>query len=372
MVELINNTIAIGVADCGNDKVCCKKDKNLKTISTPCGSRNVMGLGQYQTNVEQENDASIAKLAEFPWIVSIELSQKKICTGSLINEKIVMTSANCVIGKKSDSLQVRTGSWKSSSDVGLQTEELRDVSRIIFLDENVNHFSSNIALLILGIPVETNMFVNSVCLSKSIDNLQMNDCLAVGWGRGQHASDNLIYETNIKILDCEDLANTMQIPDKSKCARILGKFEIGSAVMCRINNTESNYQQVGIMSHENSQQSNHAILIDEIEFQRIIDQKFAELEIDDESFTFSHLSSRWFSWNDAKEAWNDIISFFGEQVTYIYNKVRGTKSHKNVNNGARRPATTRKMQYQTPRMTTKTITPIITTTSATDDDEYID
>lgn len=335
MVEFINDTLVVEGNLCGGSRVCCKKDKNLKTMVPPCGLRNVMGLGRYGMNLgKSESEEKFAELAEFPWVVSIEYNEGKICSGSLINEKVVMTSANCVSGKKTDSMRVRAGSWKNSVSVGLQTDQLRDVARIIYHDENVNHFQPNIALLVLENPVEMNMFVGTACLSQSTETLVMDECLAVGWESGQPASNELMFETKIKLLPCEGFfGKNVIIPEKSKCAVIKKQFEMGSAVMCRINNTESNYQQIGIVQH-NPRRATHVILIDVNEFKNEIDKKFAALEIDDDSYTFSYLSSRgFFSFFKSMKTFFDRYTEDSEYREQLHGHVSSTisKAYKFVN-----------------------------------------
>lgn len=297
MVRVINNTLVVEGNTCGEGHVCCKKDENLKSIKAPCGFRNELGLGVYGTNVGKlENQEKFAELAEFPWIVSIEKGGDKICTGSLINEKVVMTSANCFMNKKiSDSMQVRVGAWKNSAKIGIQTENLHEISQIIYHDENVNRYQPNIAYLLLATPVDMNMFVGTVCLSPSLENLAMDDCLAVGWKSGQSTSEELSIEENLQLQPCEDLMDPIKtmIPEQAKCARSVKNLEKGSAVVCRINSTESNYQQVGIVLHDPLQTS-HIILVDVSKFAIGISEIFQSWGIANESFTFSHINSRGF------------------------------------------------------------------------------
>lgn len=254
-----------------------------------------MGLGQYEPVMDHLNVSETAKMAEFPWLVSIEVNQKKICTGSLINENVVMTSAGCVIARNAETVKVRAGSWKSSAKVGLQTEELRNVARIISLDETVNRFRPSIALIILEKPIEINMFVAATCLTDLIENLEMNDCLAVGWKSGKSALDDLMVESKIELLSCAELMADVNVmlPGRSKCANMKQNLEIGSVLMCRVNGTEMTYQQVGIVDQAMSG-SSVAFLTDVTQFKKQIDEKFTELALDNDSYTFSFLRSRSF------------------------------------------------------------------------------
>lgn len=129
----------------------------------------------------------------------------------------------------------------------------------------------------------------------------------MGWKFNQSAVDELIYERKVALDSCEKLSK-VKIPEKFRCAEINGKFDIGSAVMCRVNNTEMSYQQVGIVNR-NLHGKSLAILIDVTEFKHQIDEEFKELKINTESYTFSLLNSRGFFTEIGKYLDAKILSY---------------------------------------------------------------
>lgn len=268
-------------------------------VPQSCGQRNILGLGLYASTRDNFNISEKAKLAEFPWLVAIEVEQKKICSGSLINEKVIITSAECVVARKAESLQVRAGSWKSSAKVGLQTEEVCNVTRIISLDDTVNRFRPSVALIILEKPIGINMFVAATCLKSSMKKLDMNDCLAVGWNSGESAIDDLMVESKIELLSCAKpiQEDNVTLPERTQCANITQKFEMGSAVMCRVDETEMTYLQVGILGYAVSG-SSVVFVTNVTEFIEKIDEQFTELALNEATYRLSLLDSRITTQND--------------------------------------------------------------------------
>ena len=74
--------------------------QSVRSLSS-CGARQINGVG-FKSTSEDEN----ALFGEFPWMVAIfakvlrngEQIVEFKCGGSLINEKVVLTAAHCVVG----------------------------------------------------------------------------------------------------------------------------------------------------------------------------------------------------------------------------------------------------------------------------------
>lgn len=245
-------------------------------------------------------------MAEFPWLVSVEDATGKICTGSLIDKNVVITSAGCVVGRNENQLKVRLGSWKSSSSVGLETEQIHEVSKVLFYTQPVNKFNPNIALLLLKTPATTDMFINTVCLTGTTENVNTTRCVVAGWEKGKSASDDFNVQ-NMKIEKCEN-GNGLFVPEKSSCGEIDSRFEDGSAVMCPIASDDEIYQQMGILISNRHGKSSATLFADLTEFKDWIDSELKISDITDEAYTYSRLNSRF--WGKLRSILNALFNHF--------------------------------------------------------------
>lgn len=230
--EIVNGQVVYGKSSCGYGMVCCGDDMNYK-IQSPlmCGFQNTYGAGFYG-----EAQGNNVQFAEYPWMASIEEGYSKICSGSVIAENVVITSASCVNGKNKDSLKVRLGSWTtSSSRMKPQTEEIRGVDKII-----IDQDQYGLALIVLKTSVNLNMYISPVCLPPADENFTGHTCKVVGWENGN------LKKTDVRIQACIDGND-----DKTFCAQTYENIESGASLICKIvtgENSEeyTSFQQFGI------------------------------------------------------------------------------------------------------------------------------
>lgn len=233
---------------CGNNRLCCPNEFNLKTVNpSNCGLRHTAGLANFGNA-----PSGTAQFAEFPSIASISDRNGRMCTGSLVDSRAVVTLKSCVYGLDNNSLRVRAGSWKISPQLGLRTEQVRRVSKVVFN----NQPDGAIALLVLDSDFELNMYVGPVCLASSLDNLNTTGCIVAGW-RDQDSFTSNIMVQDVRLSDCP--ANA---PLRRCATPNVQNIGAGSALMCRINHGDySHYQQVGLqLSSQGATTSSYADL----------------------------------------------------------------------------------------------------------------
>ena len=126
---------------------------------------------------------------EFPWTAALVPTgrEKPVCGGALLNDRYVLTAANCVWFVQSPAeVQVILGKHNISGSSG---DELRlDVSQIIIHPLFTNYVGSDdIALLkldrVLSLPIGGNL-IAPICLPHR-DIYQNSEVLLAGWGSEQ-------------------------------------------------------------------------------------------------------------------------------------------------------------------------------------------
>uniref|UniRef100_A0A8C3X9J7 Serine protease 51 n=1 Tax=Catagonus wagneri TaxID=51154 RepID=A0A8C3X9J7_9CETA len=104
---------------------------------------------------------------EFPWQVSIQISQKHLCGGSIIHRWWVLTAAHCFPRTLLDitlgNVTVVMGSRKFN-DVHLERKQVQKI--IIHKDYKPSHLDSDLSLLLLATPVQFTNLKMPICLQK--------------------------------------------------------------------------------------------------------------------------------------------------------------------------------------------------------------
>lgn len=289
MIEAAEDTdTLIKRESCGNNKVCCPKDFNMKKMKPiGCGTRFKTGLADFNAAITGQ-----AQFAEFASIASVYDGTNKLCTGSLIDSRAVITSANCVHGKNSAFLEIRVGSWKASSKLGLHTEETRKISKVLY-SPTTGTYRTSVAVLILESPVSTNMLIGTSCLSSSPDNLTLSECVAVGWGRGKSMND--LEVTTVQMSSCPGAMGNFIDLAQTRCFSFKGIQMIpGAALMCPYKNDEyDSHQQIGMLIMS---QGDVAVFSDLNQFKEWIDKELTENGITNELYTYTKLKSRFWWW----------------------------------------------------------------------------
>lgn len=188
------------VISCPPLEKCCRKKGTI--IPTPvdvcesfmapskCGFRNKKGLGGIALSMQ--NKSLYANFAEFPWMVAVLLesapgsktSEAFKSGGSLINPKVVLTTAHNIEKEDSRKLIVRAGEWDTQTTKEMCKHEERKVQRVIRHEQFVRaNLQNDVALLILESEFEMTAFINTVCLPPPNTNFDGQRCFSGGWGR---------------------------------------------------------------------------------------------------------------------------------------------------------------------------------------------
>uniref|UniRef100_A0A3B5LPN5 Peptidase S1 domain-containing protein n=1 Tax=Xiphophorus couchianus TaxID=32473 RepID=A0A3B5LPN5_9TELE len=198
-----------------------------------------------------------APKGRWPGLVYLDIKtdsgeRKWHCSGSILNQKWIMTAGRCWDETRWD----RTGVWIGTYELGMPSERYMNVDLVDRLPEfraAGNGFVNDIALLRLKYPLEFSKNVAPVDLPNDDDIFDSSsECWIAGWGDIGKGTKPL-QEVQISILprkDCKAKYPTMT--DAMLCAGDpKGKKnpcdgDYGDPLMCR---TARGFVQVGIMSY---------------------------------------------------------------------------------------------------------------------------
>ncbi|GAB6024238.1 hypothetical protein CHUAL_008933 [Chamberlinius hualienensis] len=165
---------------------------------------------------------------EFPWLVIIKYWHMKYCSGTLINDRYVLTAAHCLHRKLSRLFTVVINDHNingSSSEISFKVEKI-----IINPNFDPITFDYDIALILLTKSVVLGPQLRPICLPTTKQRLNYTETLAtiVGWGDVIEGADE--YKSSVNQL------NKLQISivsnEECKLAAGLKSYLISSRMMC--------------------------------------------------------------------------------------------------------------------------------------------
>lgn len=187
---------------------------------------NAINFAPYLTNGDE------AKIAEFPFLISIQQINVHICSGSLLNEKWIVSSARCYLTRPVNELNIEYGNTEITP--GLNGSNKPRISQII-LHENYGvptQLANDISLIESEKPIVTglNQPFARLLIPGGSHFASGTKSVYAGWGHiMQNVRTNVLQKASISILafdECVEAVGDTQKPSRSNiCA-------IGDSVMC--------------------------------------------------------------------------------------------------------------------------------------------
>ncbi|KAJ8967106.1 hypothetical protein NQ317_002306 [Molorchus minor] len=237
--NLINNdcliTNSIGELGCGyqgSGLICCPQVNDQTTISPGklvdgqrCGFSQIQGDG-YEG------------LGAYPWTARVGFRNvltgevKYPCTGSIINNRIVLTAAHCALAKADNYklYSVRIGEWMTNTVIdcgqefcGLPVQDIAISHVVVHPGYEKQTYKHNIALLVLRSAINYTVTAQPICLPESW-SVTNNNGLLVGWGKiaGQAVAPPQQQVLHLPIISIQECARvygrTLPISDEQVCA----------------------------------------------------------------------------------------------------------------------------------------------------------
>ncbi|XP_047737802.1 phenoloxidase-activating factor 2-like isoform X2 [Hyalella azteca] len=198
------------------------------------GRRNPQGIS---VRIAGFNNSE-SQFGEFPWVGMIlrtyfvaDSPMNAFIGGAiLVHPRIMLTAAHKVYKENVTNLHVRVGEWDIETDFEPGQHQGRAVESIVlhplFNDKNLQH---DVALVVLATPVTLQAHVRSICLARSLNDVQTNACVINGWGKNSFEGGS--YQTVMKSL-------TLPLVAHNRCQSLLREtrlgywFELHSSFIC--------------------------------------------------------------------------------------------------------------------------------------------
>ncbi|XP_073351140.1 chymotrypsin-like protease CTRL-1 [Pagrus major] len=218
---------------------------------------DVCGTAPLNTKIVGGHTAAVGA---WPWQVSLQVSGRHVCGGSLINNQWVLTAAQCLTSPSPSSYRVILG--RDSLQYTSPNEVNSTVSRVIgHPDYHAGILDNDIALVQLASSVTFTNYIRPVCLAAdgSVFNAG-SSCWVTGWGRIDNGTHLLLPERLQQVStpivsneDCNDVYKT--ITDNMMCTGTSGGgtgtcFGDGGGPLVRKSN--SKWIQGGVVSFVSS------------------------------------------------------------------------------------------------------------------------
>ncbi|CAG9761881.1 unnamed protein product [Ceutorhynchus assimilis] len=214
-----------------NEIICCKfKPEEAVKLPTTNNTKKIKLLQcgkprptiNIRISAADENEFPLD--GEFPWIAAIYKKHsnnhwKYHKIGSLIHPRVVLTGAHVVASSKPKDLKVIVNGKIELQQIGFNTIQERNLTRIIKHPKfSSGTLYNDVALLILEKEYGSmTPLINTICLNPDI-SFENKRCLVAGWGK--------ISQTSSKI---SNVLRKVELPTHSpeKCQEMLRKTRLG-------------------------------------------------------------------------------------------------------------------------------------------------
>uniref|UniRef100_A0A914DX82 Peptidase S1 domain-containing protein n=1 Tax=Acrobeloides nanus TaxID=290746 RepID=A0A914DX82_9BILA len=192
-------------------------------------------------------------IGDWPWIVSVHENGQKVCTGSIIAPRFVLTAAHCYNKKE---MKIHAGSNYANGG------QMVKVKRVTTFDDYIpdpEKIPNDIAIMELDTPLQFHENVTKICLPKKFREIPNSEASIAGFGYTWHGgmkvaktNNFILREAVINFRDfnyCKEAAIKWNYTSKNYiCAGARGKGtgggDSGGPLMYKRNNKDVLFARV--------------------------------------------------------------------------------------------------------------------------------
>ncbi|XP_044745406.1 CLIP domain-containing serine protease 14D-like [Coccinella septempunctata] len=260
----------------GSGLVCCPNiPYDLNRINNDRSYARGNTVDGVRCGLSQVLGESYNGIGAYPWVARIGFKStltgeiKYPCSGSIINNRIILTAAHCALAKAENYklFNVRVGEYSTKTEIdcgsefcGLPVQDMSISHVVVHPGYDKRTFKDNVALIVLRNKINYTVTAQPICLPDSWSSTNNNGIL-VGWGKTAIQTETPDYQQVLRlpiisINKCYTVyGKTLPVTDDQLCAGgEYGKDACsgfgGSPLLVQQGDT---YYQVGILSFGSDQ-----------------------------------------------------------------------------------------------------------------------
>lgn len=147
-----------------------------------------------------------ADIIEFPYLVSFQSANVQMCSGSILNENWILSTARCFFNKQLDDYSIEFGLTVVNLGGG-KSENRRFIKSVIIHEEFDEEVLNDIGLVIPDHPIRNNYYGSFARLPMfgSSKNLHGRPASMAGWGYiNRNQRTNRLHKSHQKILSMDE------------------------------------------------------------------------------------------------------------------------------------------------------------------------
>ncbi|XP_077475948.1 polyserase-2-like [Stigmatopora argus] len=197
--------------------------------------------------------AMSAQAGTWPWVASLHFNGSHRCEGTLVDNDVVLTNAECVSG--SGNLSDWTVYLGRLRQNGSNNQEVQvSVSRIVTSSQS----GQNVALVMLASMVQLSNFIQPICIGRDDNMANWSSCWVAGWTDGE--GEQILREVQTQLVNCTNI-----LSDNSICTERLelDQGQSGTPLMCQL---DGSWYQAGVLSAETARENEPTVFADLSQF----------------------------------------------------------------------------------------------------------